>query len=131
MATFQEAKVTRATQAKAVVSRAKSRAPPPGPLILAAALSLACFLVSDYLLYDDTPCDGIGISPRTYLQTHRQCSDSSRSRSSKPHLFHLSTVWISENGWPFFTLSRLLLSALIFVVFCVGFACLLVLCGFK
>ena len=58
---------------KAVVGRGKGRAaPPPGPLLLAAALSLTCFLVSDYLLYDETPCDGIGIEEQTFLQTHRQ-----------------------------------------------------------
>ena len=70
MATFHESKATRSAQTKAVVARAKARAPPPGPLILAAVLSLACFLVGDYLLYDDTPCDTDSLP--TFLQSHCQ-----------------------------------------------------------
>jgi hypothetical protein len=71
MASFHESKAARTVQTKAVVARAKARAPPPGPLILAAVLSLACFLVSDYLLFDDTPCD-VDFSPQTFLQSHCQ-----------------------------------------------------------
>ena len=70
MASFHDSKqATRTAQTKAVVARAKARASPPGPLLLAAALSLACFLVSDYLLYDDSPCD-VDVSPLTFLQSH-------------------------------------------------------------
>ncbi|CAI8048399.1 hypothetical protein GBAR_LOCUS26704 [Geodia barretti] len=109
MASFHESKAARTAQTKAVVARAKARAPPPGPVILAAILSLACFLVSDYLLFDDTPCD-VDFSPQTYLQSH---------------------LWTSQNGWIYYTISRVLLCVLVFVVFCVALACLLGLCGVK
>ena len=80
MATYHDAKIKTA-QAKEAVARAKARAPPPGPLLLVVALSLGCFLVSDYLLY--TPCgdDGqpLDEEPVSLLQTYRQsCSPQSQ-----------------------------------------------------
>ena len=51
MATLYHDTKIKTAQAKAAVARARERAPPPGPLVLTAALSLACFLVSDYLLF--------------------------------------------------------------------------------
>lgn len=57
MATYHDTKIKTA-QAKAAVARAKARAPPAGPLLLTVALSLACFLVSDYLHYSEVVgCD--------------------------------------------------------------------------
>ena len=68
MATYHDTKIKTA-QAKAAVARAKARAPPPGPLLLTAALSLACFLASDFLLF--SPCDDTAEeSEAGSLQTH-------------------------------------------------------------
>ena len=90
MASFHESKAARTAQTKAVVARAKARAPPPGPVILAAILSLACFLVSDYLLFDDTPCD-VDFSPQTYLQSHCQLARGRPGAVHKLRFFHTRT----------------------------------------
>ena len=73
MATYHDTKLKTA-QAKAAVARAKARAPPAGPLLLTAALALACFLTSDYLLYNDQACqDGGGDDEEetSLLRSHR------------------------------------------------------------
>lgn len=72
MATYHDTKIKTA-QAKAAVARAKTRAPPPGPLLLTMALSLVCFLASDYLLYidySDAPCINDQSKYAGFLRTH-------------------------------------------------------------
>ena len=54
-----------------------------------------------------------------------------RNNHFTPSSSLLRAVWLSNDGWVHFTLSRLLLSAVVFTALCLGLACLLGCCGFK
>jgi len=133
MATYAQAKVKTA-QANAAVARARARAPPPGVLLFTVALSLGCFLVSDYLLFRSCEDEDSEVPPG-FLQTYRQSCTLGTLWTCMYRLVSSSPpsppVWSSTTGWVYFSLARLLLSGVVFLAFCVTLACVLGCCGFR